>query len=274
MNTPALDAWGMTDAGRVRPNNEDHFVVATVRKAVDLQQTSVDGLAGSPLLHGTAANLYVVADGVGGNRGGEVASGFAVQAIAEYLGQAAQCFQATDVEAEHAFLEELEQAVHTAHARLRTAHGERGKPPATTLTLVTLLWPRAYLVHVGDSRAYYLRRGLLKQLTRDQTMAEALLDHGAITEEQARTSRAKDILVSAVGGSELMPSVGLVDLEAGDVLLLCSDGLTKHVDDATITELLGRAPTAEAACRTLVDRALDGGGSDNVTVVVVRVPAA
>ncbi len=142
--------------------------------------------------------------------------------------------------------------------------------PATTLTLAMLLWPRAYIVHVGDSRAFYLRKGRLRQLTRDQTTGEYMMSSGAWTEEQARKAPIGGALVSALGGGEMTPAVGLVDLQPGDTLLLCTDGLTRHVSDERITELLGRPTDAGTACRELVDEALAGGGHDNITVVAAR----
>jgi protein phosphatase len=136
--------------------------------------------------------------------------------------------------------------------------------------MVTLTWPRAYLVHVGDSRAYYLRRGRLRQITRDQTTGEYMVDVGAWTEEQAARAKVSANLTSALGGSEMIPAVGLIDLEPGDVLLLCTDGLTKHVSDARIAEVLGTDTPVEAMCRELVREALDDGGTDNITVIVAR----
>ena len=140
--------------------------------------------------------------------------------------------------------------------------------PATTLTMVTLVWPRAYVIHLGDSRGYFLRRGSLKQLTRDQTMGNYLVDIGAVTEQHAEKAGLYNVLSSAVGG-DFVPSVGVVDLADGDALLLCTDGLTKHVSDERIAEILG-SRTAEAAVHSLIDAALDGGGTDNITVVVAK----
>jgi protein phosphatase len=138
--------------------------------------------------------------------------------------------------------------------------------------MVTLVWPRAYVVHVGDSRGYLLRRGKLRQFTTDQTLGDLFVDIGKVSEEQARKQGLYNVLASAVG-SDLAPAVGVLDLEPGDVLLLCTDGLTKHVPDPRIAELLAAAPDAESACRALVDDALEQGGSDNITVIVARVGA-
>lgn len=264
-----VDAFGLTDPGKVRAANEDHFAIAVLRKAVDLRQCSITASHVTERYSSPEAMVFVVADGVGGQPGGAFASETAITALVEYLSQAAGCYHNLDVSREHEFLAQLENSVHTAHLRLGGSEGG-SHGPATTLTMATLVWPRAYIVHVGDSRAFYLRRGRLRQLTRDQSMGEFMVESGAWTEEQARRARTSGVLVSALGAAEMTPAVGLVDLAPGDTLLLCTDGLTKHVSDETIAELLGRSGSAEAACRALVDAALSEGGTDNVTAVVAR----
>jgi protein phosphatase len=136
--------------------------------------------------------------------------------------------------------------------------------------MVALFWPRGYHFQVGDSRGYYLRGGRLRQFTRDQTVGEFMVEAGLLSEEQARKGGLHNVLTRAIGGDESTPAVGVLDFRSGDVLMLCSDGLTKHVSDGAIRDVLGRAASAEAACRELVDAALAGGGSDNVTVIVAR----
>jgi serine/threonine protein phosphatase PrpC len=247
-----IDSFGLTDIGKVRKVNEDQFAIA-------------------PL--GEAAQLFVIADGVGGRPGGELASESAVASLLEYVDEAAASFRALDVDQEHEFLASLEAAVQRAHEKILRDYQSTGKGPATTLTMIALSWPRAYVVHVGDSRAYYLRGARLRQITRDQTTGEYMVDVGAWSEEQAARAKVAGNLTSALGGSEMKPSVGLIDLEPGDVLLLCTDGLTKHVSDERIAEVLGRTSNAEAMCRELVRGALDAGGTDNVTVLVARMGA-
>jgi protein phosphatase len=264
-----VDAFGLTDPGKVRPANEDHFAIAVLRKAVELRQCSITASHVTERYTSPEAMVFVVADGVGGQPGGAFASETAITALVEYLSQAAGCYHNLDVTREHEFLAQLENSVHTAHLRLGGSEGG-SHGPATTLTMATLVWPRAYIVHVGDSRAFYLRRGRLRQLTRDQSMGEFMVESGAWTEEQARRARTSGVLVSALGAAEMTPALGLVDLVPGDTLLLCTDGLTKHVSDETIAEILGRSGSAEAACRALVDAALAEGGTDNVTAVVAR----
>jgi protein phosphatase len=220
-------------------------------------------------LRGLEGLLMMVADGVGGRPKGAIASETAITALVEYVAQAAGCFNQLDVDQEQRFLEQLELGVLEAHRRL-LAEGDETYGPATTLTMAMLVWPRTYIVHVGDSRAFYFRKGRLRQLTRDQTTGEYMVDMGAWTEEQARAAPLASSLASALGSEELTPVIGLVDLQPGDALLLCTDGLTKHVPDERIVEVLGSAASAEAACRALVDAALADGGTDNVTTVVAR----
>jgi serine/threonine protein phosphatase PrpC len=264
-----VDAFGLSDVGRVREENEDHFVVASLRKTLTLRHTNVTQARRLEEDAGPEALLLLVADGVGGNEAGAEASSTAAAAILEYLATAAGCFNNLDADHEQDFMERLEASVQVAHERI-SAMSEGRRRSATTLTMMLLLWPRAYLVHVGDSRAMFLRKGRLRKLTRDQTMSEELVDAGALTEEQAKRSRFADQLTSALGSTEMKPVIGLVDFRPGDTLLLCSDGLTKHVSDAEIAVALAQPASAEATTRALVNAALAGGGTDNVTVVVAR----
>jgi protein phosphatase len=266
-----LDSFGLTDVGKVRANNEDHFVIATLRKSVDLEHTSIEDREPFDRIRGSSARLFIVADGVGGRPGGELASGTAVESLVQYIAQTVGCFNNADVDKENEFLMQLEGAVQRAHERIQEELGDGGQGPSTTLTMATLIGRRAYIVHVGDSRAYYLHRGRLRQLTDDQTMGRYMVDVGAWTEDQAARAGVAANLTSALGASEMLPKIGLVDLAAGDTLLLCSDGLTKHVADEQIAGMLGRGDSAEATARALVGAALDAGGSDNVTVVVAKV---
>lgn len=272
----AVDAFGLTDRGLVRQGNEDHFLIARVTKSIDVLQTSLAPDQVAHELGGAVGHVLAVADGVGGGPEGEVASERTLATMLSYIGKAASCFQGLDTTAEHALLEMLEAAVHDIHGGLVAEYGGvTSRLPATTLTLVLLVWPRAYHVQVGDSRAYVRRGGRLQRLTRDQTLGEYMVSLGAWTEEKARLASTAETLSSAIGGSEVEPVVGLIDLTPGDSLLLCTDGLTKHVSDERIASALAESESAEATSRKLVSDALAGGGTDNVTVVVVRTtPAA
>ena len=141
---------------------------------------------------------------------------------------------------------------------------------ATTLTLLLSVWPRAYLLQVGDSRCYLLRNGELTQITRDQTMAQEMVDLGIMKPEQVAGTRLEHTLTSSIGGSHTQPSVTRFDMNWGHVVLLCSDGLTRHVSDDRIREVLRSMTSARQACEALLQEALDGGGTDNITVVVAR----
>ena len=272
----ALDVFGLTDRGLVRDGNEDHFLIAHVNRAIEVRQTSLPPAAVAVQFgSGMGGYLLAVADGVGGRPEGDLASERTLSAMLTYMGKAASCFQSLDTSEEHALLERLEEVVRGVHAALVEEYGGiTAKLPATTLTMVLLAWPRAYHVQVGDSRAYVRRGGRLQRLTRDQNFGEFMTSIGAWTDEQAAMASTAETLASAIGGSELEPVVGLIDLSPGDSLLLCTDGLTKHVSDDEIGNALAQQESAEGTGRKLVADALAGGGRDNITVVVLRTTAA
>ena len=145
--------------------------------------------------------------------------------------------------------------------------GDEGSA-VTTLTMLIAMWPRVFVVHAGDSRAYRLRDGVLTQLTTDQTMAELLIQSGEMSRDLAEASPLKHVLVSALGSAQVDPQVSVLELERHDVMFLCSDGLTKHVTDDEIAEHLARAEKSEAICQSLIDLTLSRGGIDNVTVIM------
>jgi len=268
-----IDTYGLTDIGKVRSNNEDQFLVACLHKSMDLRHTSLTVADLFDNLRDSEAHILVVADGVGGVPGGQLASGTAVQALIDYISHTMGCYYGHGVDREHEFISQLEEAVQHTHERVQQAHGSKGRGPATTLTMVILIWPRAYIVQVGDSRGYYLRKGRLKQFTRDQTMSELMVDEGVMSEAEARDSGLDHVLSSAIG-VDAKPSIGLLDLEWGDTLLLCTDGLTKHLTDIAISEVLQRSGSAHDLCHQLVSTALERGGRDNITVVIGRMGEA
>jgi serine/threonine protein phosphatase PrpC len=265
-----VDASGRSHTGLVATENQDRFVIAAMRKSMQLRQSNLEGEGLEELLRAPEALFLAVADGVGGRAGGAHASSEAVKTLLEFIVRAGGCYQRFDVAEEDAFIGQMEAGIREAHENILAEFGHPSYAPATTLTMVMLVAPRAYVVHVGDSRAYFLRKGRLLQLTKDQTMGQYMLDVGAWTEEQVEKSANAKVLASAIGSSEVTPSIGLVDLDAGDVMLVCSDGLTKHVPDEEIAAILGTAVTSDAACETLIERALAAGGTDNVTVIVAR----
>ena len=140
---------------------------------------------------------------------------------------------------------------------------------STTLTLAIGIWPMFYILQVGDSRLYRLRHGVLEQLTKDQTVAEDLVDQGILHRANVFRSPFAHVLSSSIGG-QTNPVVTALQLDPGDVFILCTDGLTKHVSDEQIRERLSNLTSSEQVCKALLQDALDGGGTDNVTVVVLR----
>jgi serine/threonine protein phosphatase PrpC len=264
-----VDVFGMTDTGKVRKVNEDQFLVASMHKVMEIEQTSLPKQAREHLDSGAMARLFLVADGVGGSAAGEEASGLAVETVAGYVTNSMRCFYQLDKQMEDDLMSELESSVQKSHAMVQSA---AAKAPdyagmATTLTVVHVLWPTVYIVQVGDSRCYRLRDGVLTQLTKDQTMAQHLIEEGVLTPENADQSRWSHMLSSAVG-KEIAPATSKDELQAGDSLVLCTDGLTKHVSNEGIVRHVSSAESAQDACERLVSAALEDGGSDNVTVVV------
>jgi protein phosphatase len=268
-----VDVRGRTDIGRVRRTNQDQFLVAALHKVIDIHDTSLPTSYRERFDSGARALLFLVADGVGGGPRGEIASSLTLDAIMRYVTNSMRCFYKLDQVATTDLMQELASSVQESHIRVRaeSQHDPDMAGMATTVTMAHVLWPRAYIVHIGDSRCYRLRRGELHQVTQDQTVSQALVDSGAMTAEQAASSPYSSILTQAVGGSdEVEPALSHLELEAGDVLLMCTDGLTKHVSTEAIARILQDQPSAEAASDALVEAALAGGGTDNVTALVAR----
>jgi PPM family protein phosphatase len=270
-----IESFGISHTGNVRKANEDHFITAALQRSVQIRQTNLDDTHVFDRLSGPRAYLFAVADGVGGSAGGRVASAIAVATIVEYLGEVVGAYNGYGGDQVKDFPGHVRTAVERAHEHLvETFRLQDRNGPATTLTLAMVVWPRAYIVHVGDSRVYHLRGDTLRRLTRDQTVGEVLVSQHGMPREKVEQAGLYNVLASAVGARDMTPAVDFIPLEHGDVLLLCTDGLTKHVSDSRIGETLGRASDAETGCRTLIDLALSGGGSDNVTAVVARVLTA
>jgi len=267
-----LDFFGLTDRGLVRKDNQDHFLVTTLHKTMRVHVTSLPNPELLEIPSQRLASIGMVCDGVGGHSGGEEASRSAVEAIADYVTNTMQCFFAMDVSDDTALLDSLREAATRSHdviADRAKASGDR-KGMATTLTMLIAVWPTLYLLQVGDSRCYRLRNGALEQLTRDQTMAQDLVDSGVLKPEQAQKSPYAHVLSSSLGGSTWIPEVSKTDLKPGDTLLLCTDGLTKHVPPDRIAERLRTMTSSEQAVRALVADTMAAGATDNVTVLVLR----
>ena len=278
-----LDLFGLTHRGKVRTENQDHFLLCTVHPQVVVHATSLPEPDRLPLRGERLATIMLVADGVGGGAAGGEASQLATETITRYLASTLRCYHTAGSSAEEEFLAALRAAAFEAHDAVRAEAVSRaqaagrpegeGKGMATTLTLGFAVWPWWYVVQVGDSRCYHYWDGALRQVTRDQTVAQDLVDRGALPPERVATSPFSHVLASAIGGAEASPEVTRVDISRrGCVLLMCSDGLTKHVSDAEIAAHLGKMESSEQVCRALLDLALERGGSDNITVLAGRAP--
>lgn len=225
-------AGAATDVGVVREQNEDSY------------------LASSP--------LFAVADGMGGHQGGEVASRLVLERVEELHRDGDR--------------PDLAETVHDANRRVleRAADDSALQGMGTTLTLLRMEDTGFRLAHVGDSRAYRLRDDELEMLTEDHTLVNRMVREGKLTEDEARIHPHRSILTRALGvESDLQVDLAVFDVEAGDRILLCSDGLTGVVGDDRIEQVLRDEEDPQAAADTLVQEAIEGGGPDNVTVVIL-----
>lgn len=267
-----MDVYGLTHAGSVRKENQDHFLICSLRKEVVVHRTSLTEVGQLPTGAQRVALLMMVADGVGGGAKGEEASRLAVEAVTQYVTRSMRCYYASETADDQEFLLALEEAASQCHTEVlrRAAENPEYRGMATTLTMWLSSWPRAFLLQVGDSRCYLLRQGELAQLTRDQTMAQELIDLGVLTPADASNTNYATTLSSSIGGRQTAPRVTRIDLDWGNVALLCSDGLTRHVSDEQIRARLRSMTSSRQVCEDLLQDALDGGGTDNITIVVRR----
>jgi PPM family protein phosphatase len=257
---PVVDVsvCGLTDTGVVRSNNEDAFTV------VDLRTNEVVDIAEGVVLQSGRGVLLAVSDGMGGEKAGEVASALVLDVLRRELANAAL----TDDPAG-----DLRIAVENANKSVFDAAAASTEQAGMGATLVSVLIQGdvAYTAEVGDSRAYLFRKRRLTRLTKDQTHIQVLIDQGILTEESAKKSSARSVVLQACGQTtDLVVAQRRLELREGDILLLCSDGLTLHVADEEIALILDSS-TVEEASDHLVGIAKDRGGQDNVTVVVAGV---
>lgn len=265
-----LDAFGITHAGKVRPTNQDHFLLGSLRQRFMLRQSSLPELDQLPIVEDRVASIIMVADGVGGGQGGDKASQLAVEELTQYVNESARCYYHND-RSDESFVHDLEQAALKCHRAVieRGASDPDSNGMATTLTLMIIIWPWTYVLQVGDSRYYEYKNGALTQISHDQTLAQELIDSGVFAAAVRNTPLA-NVLSSSIGGSQTAPVVTRVPTTWNTVHLLCSDGLTKHVSDEKIADRLRTMTSARQVCEQLLQDALDGGGTDNITVCIGR----
>jgi serine/threonine protein phosphatase PrpC len=244
---------GLTDVGRVRTNNEDSFRIV------------------EPL------SLFILSDGMGGEAHGEIASAMAVETISEYLAEPKQDSGETlHGEATDNFslnTKRLKSAVHLANLKIYQSaqKNPEQRGMGATLTVVWLEDAKLSIAHVGDSRAYLLRSGNLQQLTNDHSLVAEQVRRGLITPQQAEESEMQSVLLRALGAHpDVEVDVDEVAVVPNDVLLLCSDGLTRMVTEPEIAGTLQAETNPASAAQKLIELANGNGGLDNVTVIVAR----
>jgi protein phosphatase len=281
-----MDCCGVSDIGKVRTTNEDHFLIADVCKSMRVHYTSLALDHQTRLFGESQGSLLLVADGMGGHEAGERASQLVVDSLVDYVLNRLTWLMHDEASVDQEFESHLKQALAACQSRIE--HEANAVPQwrgmGSTVTLAYLVWPRMYLVHVGDSRCYLLRDGQLQQLTRDHTLAEL----AAASDASERTSptseavpldpvstrgyRMENFLWNAVEGGvdDLFPDASTMDLQLGDGLVLCTDGLHKLVSPNRLREILSQDRPADETCRSLVEEANHRGGTDNITAVVCR----
>ena len=245
---------GKTDIGLKRKNNEDTYLIVTKDKNVQ-----------------DYGMLFAVADGMGGHAYGEVASKMACEGLAEYYNKEQSPSNESDFH--HAKLHHLIQTILRSHNQIlrESEKNLRFKGMGTTLSALVLLKGKALIAHVGDSRIYRLRQGRLEQLTVDHTMAQFLMEVGEIVPEEAVKHPARHVLTQVMGADIEEIDTRVETLAPGDLFLLCSDGMYDMVTDDDMLKILLTPSSVQAVCDQLLGAAIENGGKDNVTIVVVRV---
>jgi protein phosphatase len=271
-----VTAFGVTDKGKVRPNNEDQFLIAELTKAMRVWQTS---LTGPKLQVGEErAHLFLVADGMGGHRAGERASALAIAAIEQFTLNSFKWFSGSDSSEAKRVLTQFQSAFSQADACVVEEAAEHPELSGmgTTVTMAFQLGAQLCVVHVGDSRAYLYRGGELHQLTEDHTLVAEMVRSGTLRTDQVSGHQLRHVITNVVGGTQLGVDVEAraLEVQADDRLLLCSDGLTDMVTNEAIAATLAAEPAPEAAAKKLLALANEGAASDNITLLIVRFDAA
>jgi len=268
-----VDLAAQSHAGKVRPNNEDHYLAVRVERSLHVVQSSVSAGVLPRIADETAYGM-IVADGIGGLPAGGLASSMALAKLVDLVVKTPDWIMRMNRRKAAVIKRRMIQRFHQIDVALRE-RGERDPRLAgmgSTLTAAVSLGADLFLAHLGDSRAYLLRGGDLHQLTRDHTLAQAMIDAGVAQPDDPAVKGMRRVLTAAVGSTAqpTEPEVQRLSLRHGDQLLLCTDGLTESVDSETIRSILSKAKSADEACRSLIDAALKAGGADNVTVVLAR----
>lgn len=263
---------GQTDTGKKRDGNQDQFLIADLHKSMLVQSTSLNLDAQSRLYGMSHGKLFMVADGMGGHQGGSRASVLAIDLLINQLLNSMHWFFAVEPNRDQEVFDALKKLFHNAHEAIERESSEQAahRGMGTTLTLAYVIWPWMYVVHAGDSRCYLLRGDSLRQLTSDHTISNQLVLQGTMKAADSANSPWSNVLTNALGAGvrDLMAEVHKVALEAGDAVVLCTDGLYRHVKDDELRDLVQREPEPTNCCRALVELANSRGGLDNITVIV------
>ena len=266
----------MSGPGRVRTANEDRFLIGELVRTLRVHQSNVPQ-AMTQYGRNSGGTCFLVADGMSRHRAGEVASALTIKSIEGYALHLLKRFSNLQADDEQTVLKDLRAAMRQADARIlaESAHHPEFAGMATTLTMAFVSGWRLFVIHAGASRCYLYRRGQLRQLTTDQTLAAELARRGVIQSEEVHLCRSRHLVTNALGagGAGVQADVRNMDLESGDVMLLCSDGLTDALADDRIAATLGAEDEPETACERLVSAANEHGGRDNITAIVARFDA-
>ena len=269
----AVDLGAMTHQGKVRENNEDSYLVMKFGRSLENMLTNLDDtvLEQSFFMNGYG---LLVADGMGGLAGGEVASRLALSKLIELVIETSDWTLSVRHRRDlTTVMERMTERFFQIDEFLRkeAANDSTLQGMGTTLTVAAAMADDLVIGHVGDSRAYLLRGHEFKQLTTDHTLAQALIDAGVANRDDPASRSMRHVLTAAMGSlGKGEPQVQRFKLDDGDQLLLCTDGLTETVDDKTIADVLRKAKSSQSCCEELVDLALAGGGADNITVVLAH----
>lgn len=269
-----MESAGRTDVGRHRTTNQDHFLIADLRKRLAIRSSSLEHGLERLQAGRLTGHVLLVADGMGGHAGGREASSLAVEVLVDYVLNIMPWFLALSPRLDEDAEEELRRALGAADTMVRRRGDEIPDLDGmgTTLTAACVVGPRVYVVHAGDSRCYLLRDGRLVRITRDHTMAQELIERGALQPDEAKGISFSHVLTNAIGGKSagVRADVYKSRLRPGDLLLLTTDGLTNHLSDEELAQRLAARRPVATLCEELVDAANAAGGKDNITAVVAR----
>lgn len=271
----SVQSFGVSDPGQVRTSNEDQFLIAELGRTLWVHLSS---LPQPETQHGrNRGHIFLVADGMGGHQAGEVASALSVATIESFILNLLHRFSNLAQADEVGVLKDLQLALRQADTRIfeETAHHPEWAGMGTTLTMAFTSGWKLFVIHAGDSRCYLLRKGTLLQLTTDHTMTAEMIRRGLLKTGEPTPLRFRHVITSSLGGNKpgVEVNVQRIDLETGDRLLLCSDGLTDMLTDGRIAAILEAEREPQTACQRLIAEANEQGGQDNITVIVANFEA-